>query len=193
MTHNWMCPKRILVDKLERQILPFLQLPFFGIVTLTGWWFGCHFLFSQKYWISNHPNWRNHIFQRVGIQPPTRLICAISRHVTKTSPKKSPRTMGLTPLEWWCFNWWGGIIPQLAANWESRRVFGEWMIHPDISHSGFSGIYTDVYRWKPLKSQWLGFSQKKHGTRHATAWRIPSQRVVTCRVLLGLNEPKFRH
>ena len=23
---------------------------------------GCHFLFSQKYWVSNHPNWRTHIF-----------------------------------------------------------------------------------------------------------------------------------
>ena len=24
---------------------------------LTGWWFGCHILCSQKYWVANHPNW----------------------------------------------------------------------------------------------------------------------------------------
>ena len=36
------------------------------IRTYSGWWFGCHFLFSQKYWESHHPNWRTHIFQRGG-------------------------------------------------------------------------------------------------------------------------------
>ena len=29
----------------------------FSIATCSGWWFGCHFLCSQKYWVSNHPNW----------------------------------------------------------------------------------------------------------------------------------------
>ena len=33
---------------------------------LTGWWFGCHFLFSHKNWECHHPNWRPHIFQRGG-------------------------------------------------------------------------------------------------------------------------------
>ena len=37
----------------------------------SGWWFGCHFLCSQKYWVANHPNWRTHIFQRAGEKPPT--------------------------------------------------------------------------------------------------------------------------
>ena len=32
----------------------------------SGWWFGCHFLFSQKYWECHNPNWRSHIFQRGG-------------------------------------------------------------------------------------------------------------------------------
>ena len=39
--------------------------------------FGCHVLFSQKYWVAHHPNWRSHIFQRGGLKAPTRLafIC----------------------------------------------------------------------------------------------------------------------
>ena len=41
--------------------------------SVTGWWFGCDVLFSQKYWESHHPNGRTHIFQRVA-QPPTRSI-----------------------------------------------------------------------------------------------------------------------
>ena len=41
--------------------------------TGSGWWFGWHVLFSQKYWEANHPNWRTHIFQRGGTQPPTRV------------------------------------------------------------------------------------------------------------------------
>ena len=36
----------------------------FGSQSIPGWWFGCHFLFSQKYWVSNHPNWLYNIFQR---------------------------------------------------------------------------------------------------------------------------------
>ena len=24
--------------------------------SMSGWWFGSHVLFSQKYWVSNHPN-----------------------------------------------------------------------------------------------------------------------------------------
>ena len=30
----------------------------------TGWWFGCHEFYFPIYWVSNHPNWRTHIFQR---------------------------------------------------------------------------------------------------------------------------------
>ena len=42
-----------------------------GIFTwITGWWFGCHVLFSQKYWVANHPNWRI-FFRGVFPQPPT--------------------------------------------------------------------------------------------------------------------------
>ena len=33
---------------------------------VTGWWFGCHCFFFPIYWVSNHPNWRTHIFQRGG-------------------------------------------------------------------------------------------------------------------------------
>ena len=38
-----------------------------------GCWFGCHFLNfpSHILEISNHPNWRSHIFQRGSTQPPT--------------------------------------------------------------------------------------------------------------------------
>ena len=46
--------------------LMWLVSPFYAPkygTTVAGWWFGCHFLFSQKYWVSNHPNWRSHIFQ----------------------------------------------------------------------------------------------------------------------------------
>ena len=31
-----------------------------------GWWFGCRFLMFPIYWVSNHPNWRTHIYQRGG-------------------------------------------------------------------------------------------------------------------------------
>ena len=31
-----------------------------GSVNLSGWWFGTSILFSQKYWVSNHPNWRSY-------------------------------------------------------------------------------------------------------------------------------------
>ena len=26
------------------------------ICEITGWWFGTSILFSQKYWVANHPN-----------------------------------------------------------------------------------------------------------------------------------------
>ena len=42
-------------------------------LTHTGWWFGCHFLFSQKYWVSNHPLIDELIFFRGVAQPPTSL------------------------------------------------------------------------------------------------------------------------
>ena len=35
------------------------------------WWFGT-FLIFQKYWVSNHPNWRTHIFQRGWHHQPVR-------------------------------------------------------------------------------------------------------------------------
>ena len=34
------------------------------ILTITGWWFGCHFGHFPIYRVSNHPNWRTHIFHR---------------------------------------------------------------------------------------------------------------------------------
>ena len=38
----------------------------------SGWWFGCHFLFSHIILgLSHHPNWRSPIFQRGGPGPPT--------------------------------------------------------------------------------------------------------------------------
>ena len=43
---------------------------------LSGWWFGTSILFSQKCWVSNHPNWRTHIFQRGG--PTTNQLCTFS-------------------------------------------------------------------------------------------------------------------
>ena len=39
-----------------------------------GWWFGCHFIFSQKYWVANHPNWRTHIFQRGSNHQPVEVV-----------------------------------------------------------------------------------------------------------------------
>ena len=50
-----------------------LSMWIFGMIT--GWWFGCHFLFSQKYWEFHHPNWRTHIFQRGG--PTTNQIISV--------------------------------------------------------------------------------------------------------------------
>ena len=47
----------------------------FGIGIATGWWFGCHFLLSHSYWVSNHPNWRTIFFRGVA-QPPTRICCS---------------------------------------------------------------------------------------------------------------------
>ena len=36
----------------------FWMLELYGLlVKKAGWWFGCHFLFSQKYWECHHPNW----------------------------------------------------------------------------------------------------------------------------------------
>ena len=40
---------------------------------ISGWWWLEHGLYSIRYWECHHPNWRSHIFQRVGI-PPTRRI-----------------------------------------------------------------------------------------------------------------------
>ena len=36
----------------------------------TGWWFGCHFLFSHIYIGNNHPNWFSYCSE--GFKPPTR-------------------------------------------------------------------------------------------------------------------------
>ena len=43
------------------------------VINNPGWWFGCHFLFSQINWVANHPNWRTPIFQRGGPGPPTSI------------------------------------------------------------------------------------------------------------------------
>ena len=41
--------------------------------SLSGWWFGTFFIFPYIFPSigNNHPNWRNHIFQRGRTQPPT--------------------------------------------------------------------------------------------------------------------------
>ena len=36
-------------------------------LTITGWWFGCRFWNFRIYWVSNHPNWRTHIFRGVAL------------------------------------------------------------------------------------------------------------------------------
>ena len=43
---------------------------------IPGWWFGCHqfFIFPFILGMSNHPNWRSHIFQTGGEKPPTRYV-----------------------------------------------------------------------------------------------------------------------
>ena len=64
------------VANFSREISPFQSIPVVVNMTLivvnhltvtriTGWWFGCHFLFSHSVG-NNHPNWRTHIFQRGG-------------------------------------------------------------------------------------------------------------------------------
>ena len=36
-------------------------------IAIAGWWFGtCLFNFFPIYWVSNHPTWRTHIFQKGG-------------------------------------------------------------------------------------------------------------------------------
>ena len=51
-----------------------------SICRFAGWWFGCHVLFSQKYWVANHPNWRTHIFQRA-FSPTTNQCSCWIKHV----------------------------------------------------------------------------------------------------------------
>ena len=46
--------------------LAFSQYPIYGYQYMVP-----SILFSQKYWVANHPNWRTHIFQRGGEKPPT--------------------------------------------------------------------------------------------------------------------------
>ena len=38
-------------------------------------------LFSQKYWVSNHPNWRNHIFQRGSNHQPEKHVFDCLFHI----------------------------------------------------------------------------------------------------------------
>ena len=50
-----------------------------------GWWLVAKKnLFSQKYWVANHPNWLSyfdfHIFQRGGEKPPTSLSLMLAPH-----------------------------------------------------------------------------------------------------------------
>ena len=58
-------PKGIGTELTRASRLPYNQAPS-SFHVLSGWWFGTSILFSQKYWVSNHPNWRTHIFQRGG-------------------------------------------------------------------------------------------------------------------------------
>ena len=44
----------------------------FGRITMTGWWFGCHFLHFPIYWEFHHPNWLSYFSE--GFKPPTRWI-----------------------------------------------------------------------------------------------------------------------
>ena len=58
------------------------------------------FVFSQKYWVSNHPNWRTPSFFRgVGIQPPTRNQCKMTGH--KCNMKGTWEEMNAKYFRWW--------------------------------------------------------------------------------------------
>ena len=71
----------------------------FNYHTYSGWWFGCHFLFSHILGCCHHPNWRTHIFQRGGPGPPTSIVCYIQQlwiviHVRINGMMKSPLRRG---------------------------------------------------------------------------------------------------
>ena len=55
---NMYQPKKLVLKKWGGRMLHYL--------IITGWWFGCHFLFSQKYWVAFIIPIDFHIFQRGG-------------------------------------------------------------------------------------------------------------------------------
>ena len=65
-------------------------------------------LFSQKYWecLSNHPNWRSHIFQRGGEKPPTRIyLLEVETSSVQRLYHDSWLCVDLPPLRWFFAGW----------------------------------------------------------------------------------------
>ena len=125
-------------------------------VTWSGWWWlvAINFLFSHKYWVSNHPNWRTHIFQRGSNHQPVIVIRFIS---------------------WYLVSFVMGVprVPSSFLKWEfpphKRSIFGGTAIDGNHPKSNKQAGYRDTLRKTnrlllkmaieildvPLKKWWL--------------------------------------
>ena len=67
-----------------------LELACQYIICLVGGLVAMNFIFPFILGMSNHPNWRTHIFQRGGPGPPTRYVYTISRSTSLRCNKPMP-------------------------------------------------------------------------------------------------------
>ena len=124
----------------------------------TGWWFGCHFLFSHILGFGYHPNWRTHIFQRGGPGPPTSMEMANTWQIYGS---------------WWPLRvnhgWkkgggfqlgkWG--VPQASNGW-----FMSWKSHLWTDEWGYPGYFNEnVPFW--------GFVSHDQNSHICWRWIIP--------------------
>ena len=81
------------------------------------------FLFSHINWVSNHPNWRTHIFQRGGPGPPTRecgRLAAVAGFSLKRRSSDWARRTGNQSLPW------GNRVCKMDQNgskWSIYRIY----------------------------------------------------------------------
>ena len=107
---------------------------------MIGGWFGCHFLYySHRVWVSSHPKWRSHIFQRSGPGPPTRNDWFSSKPCLPDGHLKKAYSWLVV---WKIFIWWvipsdsyfsEGLTPLTMVILQVIRSFSR---DPDRRHGG---------------------------------------------------------
>ena len=128
------------------------------ILTITGWWFGCHFWHFPIYRVSNHPNWRTHIFQRGSIHQPD--IHYWDTPICLDMDEASPvplQNSSINELNWPFSSLLTVSLPEGKLMVEFKVSLLKWMI----------------YRGTPMTA-WLNHEKKMESWTMKKHWRVAS-------------------